>query len=352
MTPTVKLTLGIGICGAIAAYVIADLRFCGGPLSRALHPAGSTTCNAGTTADLVLATVGDYAIHRSQLERAVTERLWSEGRKFAELNPADRKLVRHAALDDLIDHELLRMKAKQNDLELVVSEAAIAERLRRFTARFASREELETAMKSQGIPSESALRERLAARIQQENYVESRIAPLVIVSDDEARTWYQENQQHLTIPERIEARHVFQPTLERDADEVKQALTTALAALTAKSKDFATLARELSDDQATKDHGGSLGWLTRDRLPADLAAPLFALPLNQPTLVRSKLGWHLVEVTARKPPEPRTFDQAKPEILTALEAVKRREATTGFRNKLRQFEAKSIVIHRELVDQE
>jgi parvulin-like peptidyl-prolyl isomerase len=205
-------------------------------------------------------------------------------------------------------------------------------------------------MRSQGIPDEQALRDRLAARLQQEKYVESRIAPLVKVTDEEARQWFDENHEHLAIPERVEARHVFLPTLERDAAEAQQTLTAALASLTDKSKDFATLARELSEDPTTKEQGGALGWLTRERLPADLAAPLFALPLNQPTLVRSKLGWHLLEVTGRKPAEPRTFDQAKPEILSALEAIKRRRATTEFRTELRKLEARNVVIFPDMID--
>ncbi len=47
-------------------------------------------------------------------------------------------------------------------------------------------------------------------------------------------------------------------------------------------------------------------------------------------------------VTARKPAEPRTFEQAKPEVLAALEAIKRRQATEDFRKSLRNSEAVKI----------
>jgi parvulin-like peptidyl-prolyl isomerase len=354
MTPLGKFSLRIGIYGAVFIYLICDLNFCGGPLSRKLRNSDPNSPDAIAKAKAagVVARVYGYEIHRSQLDRAVIERLWAEGKTLTDLPPAARQQIRFAVLEDLIDHELLRMKVKVNTFTLVVSEEEIAERLRRFNERFASKSELEAAMKSQGIPDEQALRERLTARLQQEKYVESRIAPLIKITDEEARDWYQANQQHLAIPERIEARHIFLPTLERDADEVKQSLTAALAELTAKTKDFPTLARELSDDPTTKDQGGSLGWITRDRLPADLAAPWFALPLQQPTLMRSKIGWHLVEITGRKPAEPRSFDQAKAEIFTALEAVKRRQASTAFRNELRKLEAKTVVIYREMVAQE
>ncbi|MCX6874451.1 MAG: peptidylprolyl isomerase [Verrucomicrobia bacterium] len=353
MTRHDRFVLRLGIYGAVFVYLICDLHFCGGPLSRHLRPADPQrpAATAKAKAGGVVARVYGYQIHRSQLERAVRERLWRDGRTLAELTPQNRQLIRYAALEDLIDHELLRTKVSVNTSDLTVSADEVNERLRRFTARFPTKPELEAAMAAQGLGGEQDLRERLAARIQQEKYVELRVAPLVKVSDEEARKWFEDNQQRLVTPERIEARHLFLPTLERDADAARQVLVGALAALTDKSKDFATLARELSEDPATKNRGGALGWMTRERLPDDLAVPLFTLPLNQPSLLRSKLGWHLIEVTARRPAEPRTFEQAKPEILSALEAVKRRQATTDFRNELRKFEARNIDIYRDMVEE-
>jgi parvulin-like peptidyl-prolyl isomerase len=351
MTSLGKFSLRLGIYAAAFVYLIVDLHFCGGPLSRRIKAGRAGRPVAIAKDPVIVARVYGYQIRRSQLERAVQERLWREGKTPAGLNPQNRKLIRYAALEDIIDHELLRTKVGVNARDLIVSNEEISERVSRFAARFANPLELEAAMLSQGIAGEQELRERLAARIQQEKYVELRIAPLIEVTAEDARKWFEENRQHLDTPERVEARHVFLPTLDRNADEVKQTLVRALATLTDRTKDFSTLSRELSEDPATKDNGGALGWMTRARLPADLAGPLFSLPLGQPSLVQSKLGWHLVEVTARKPAEPRSFEQALPEILTALEAVKRRQATTEFRNSLRRFEAKNIDIYRDRVEE-
>jgi parvulin-like peptidyl-prolyl isomerase len=353
MTHRVKFTLRLCIYGAVFTYLICDLHYCGGPLSRRLLHAGASRPAKPATAAPggIVARVYGYQIQRSQLERAVHERLWLEGKTLADISPQHRKLIRYAALEDLIDHELLRTKVGVNTFDLIVGEAELSDRVRRFNARFATKQELDTALASQGIAGEADLRDRLAARIQQEKYVEWRIAPLVEVTEDEARAWFAQNQQQLAIPERVEARHIFLPTLGRDADEVKLALEAALATLAAGTKDFATLARELSDDPLTKDCGGALGWMTRARLPADLAGPLFALPLHQPSLLRSKPGWHLLEVTARLPAAPRSFEQAKAEILSALTAVRRRKAAAEFRHSLRKFEAKNIEIYRDQIDE-
>lgn len=346
-----KFPLRLGIYGVVMAYLVGDLYLCDGPLSRRLKPADANGLAAAAAVDPVVARVGAYNIHRSQLERAVRERLWLEGRTLAGLAPPERRLIRQAALDDLIDHELLRTKARAHAAELQVADEEISERLSRFTAGFSNKQELADAMTAQGIASMQDLRDRLAARIQQEKYVEWRIAPLVKVTEAEARQWFEANQQHLATPGRVAARHVFLPTLERDADEAKRVLEAALADLTKETKGFATLARELSEDSLTKDGGGELGWMTRERLPAELADCLFSLPLNRPGLVRSKLGWHLIEVTARLSAEPRSYEQARPEIFSALEIVKRRQAAGECRAALRHFEANTIEIYPTRVEE-
>jgi parvulin-like peptidyl-prolyl isomerase len=204
-------------------------------------------------------------------------------------------------------------------------------------------------MKSQGITGDCGLRGMLTARIQQEKFVAKQIAPLVAITDAQARQWFDRNRDALTIPEQVEARHLFIPTLDQAPEAAKAKLAAALADLTAMRKDFATLAKEISDDPATQNTGGQLGWMTRDRLPADFAAPVFSLPLHQPSLVRSRIGWHLVEVTAHKPAEPQSFDQAKPEILAALETIQRRHAVTQCRTALRRLEASHIQVYHELM---
>lgn len=322
---------------AIALFFLSEACF-DLPILRRIIPSLSTKT------ENLAARVSGHPITRSQLERALAEQLWLEGKSVAGLAPADLKTARDAALQELIDHELLRLQVKAAAPPLLANDGEINERQQRLANRFESKAAFEAAMKPQGIPSERDLRARLAARICQEKFIERKIAPNISVTDEESRKWFLENQSSMTQPERVEARHIFIPTLDHPPEEAKKKLDEALVMLTEKKKDFATLAKEISEDPATKDSGGALGWMARDRLPADFSAPLFSLEPNKPTLVRSRLGWHLVEVTARKAGEPRSYEQAKAEILSALDAVKRRQAITDFRKALRKSEAVNIEI--------
>lgn len=340
MTSRAKFFLRLAICGVVVVYLAGDLGVGHGPLRRAVE-------RAMPPRSPVVARVLDFQITRSQLDRAVRERLWRAGKSLAALTPESRQLDRAAALDELIDHELLRVQATTHAAQLALSDTEISTRLRQFVSRFESPAAMASAMKSQGIVGERNLRDILAARLQQEKYLESEIGPLVEPTVEEARHWFDGNQHYLALPERVEVRHLFIPTLDHAPEAAKAILTSALADLTARTRDFATLAREISEDPATRDNGGSLGWMSRDRLPADFAVPVFALAMHQPTLVRTHLGWHLVEVTDRKPAEPRTYEQAKPEIFAALAAVKRRQLITQFRNTLRRREAANIKVFQE-----
>lgn len=323
---------------AAAGYLIADAFIFKGPASRWVSSIISPPQPP------LAAKVAGHPITISQLDRALAESLWLDGKTTSDLNPDELKTARAAALQELIDHELLRLQVKALSAQLPVTPAEIDERVRRLVGRFETKGALETAMKSQGIPNEEQLKARLAARIRQEKFLALRLAPASRVSDEEAREWFEKNQNAVSLPERIEVRHVFIPTLNHPPEEAKQKLDAALAELTEKKKDFPTLAKELSEDPATKDNGGSLGWMSRGRLPADFAVPAFSMEINQPALFRTKLGWHLVEVTARKPAEARTFEQAKPEILTALAAEKSRQAIGEIRNSLRKSSAAKIEI--------
>lgn len=341
-----KFPRRLAFCGILLLYLIGDLWIFSGPLRQKIDLAdpASPAALAHARAQGIIARVAGRPISESQLARAISERLWLEGKTTADLTPEALQATREAALHDLIDHELLAAAVSATPTAIAVDDEEIHARLRRLVGRFESKGALETAMKTQGIRDEPALRARLASQIRQEKFIAAQIDAVATVTDDAARAWFEKNHATLAFPERIALRHIFIPTLGTPPDAAKQTLEAALASLTAKTKDFLSLAREVSQDPATKDVGGSLGWTTRDRLPADFAAPVFSLETHVPSLVRSKLGWHLVEVTARKPAEPQSFDLAKPEIRNAMENLRRRDASQEFRAKLRQARAHEIQI--------
>jgi parvulin-like peptidyl-prolyl isomerase len=296
-----------------------------------------------------VARVLGHRILRSQLDRATVERLWLAGRSDKVLTQEERRAEQKAALDELIDHQLLRASTKETGSAFPVTETEIDEAVKRLAGRFESPDEMKAQLAAEGVDSEKELRLRLGARLQQQKFVESRIAPQIAVTDAEARAWHEKHAAALARPERLQARQVFLSTLNRDAAEARSLLQKAHDELTAKSKEFAALSSELNEDPRAKSEGGNLGWITRERLPADFSTPVFALPLNRPALVRTKLGWHLVEVTARKAAEPRNYDEAQAEVTAALQSARRAEAVAALRKSLREEHAGAIRVFTDMI---
>jgi len=347
MAANVRCRLHVAVCAAALLYLAGDLWTFEGPVKRWLtgFRPDSPRLIAKAKASGVVARVGFHPITRSQLDRAVRERLWLQGRDEAEVSAGERVVLRQRALEELIDELLLRIEANRRGTGVTATEPEIDEAYRRFAARFGEGE-LDIALRGQGMtPAE--LRQRLAARLEQEKTLELWLGDVGKIEEAEVRDWFAGHAAELAQPERLQARHVFLATLERKPDEAKRSLDQALMNLSAGKKDFAALASELSDDEATKAKGGELGWLVRDRLPADFAGAVFALPERSPALIRTSLGWHLVEVTGKQPAKPRTFEEAREEVVTALKAVKRREAVAAFRSALREREAGRIEVWRE-----
>jgi parvulin-like peptidyl-prolyl isomerase len=348
-----KFTLRFAIYLLVLGYLAADLFLFNGPLSKriqASHP-NSPESIAEAKARGVVARVFNHHITRSQLDRAIHERLFLEGKTLANLTHTEKKLVEYAALGELIDHELMRVKVKVNTHKLLVSDQEIDTRLERFMKKFSTRGELENALTTQGMGTMEDLRNRIAARIQQEKYIAMRVDPLAVVSEEEITEFYQTHLEDLEIPERIRARHVFISTLGTPPETAKQKLQTALDELNNGSKTFAQLTLSLSTDPATKSIAGDLGWMSRNRLPEDFANPVFLLKKNQPTLIRTKLGYHLVEVTDRLPAETPKLEAVRDEIHSALTTSKRHQAVIDFRTALRRFEEEKIDIFHDQLTQ-
>ena len=135
---TKGFVIRIFLFSALLIYLGADLYVFNGPLRKRIQRGlpDSPESIAAAKSQGVVARVLHLPILASQLERATKERLWLRGKKLDDLTPQQRRIERLAALDDLIDHQLLRIKTKHNATELPVAEAEVDEALKRLAARF------------------------------------------------------------------------------------------------------------------------------------------------------------------------------------------------------------------------
>lgn len=133
-----------------------------------------------------------------------------------------------------------------------------------------------------------------------------------------ARDVYASSRAKYTTPEQLTASHILFSTEKRSVDEATRLALDARAKLVA-GADFATLAKELSDEPAAKFTGGSLGAFPRGQMVPDFEKAAFALApgtLSEP--VRTSFGVHVIRVEKKTPEKVQTFEEARPAILAEL----------------------------------
>jgi peptidyl-prolyl cis-trans isomerase SurA len=101
--------------------------------------------------------------------------------------------------------------------------------------------------------------------------------------------------------EQTRARHLLlTPNALRD-EEATQALILQMRQRIQEGESLATLASEYSDDRASRQSGGDLGWVSPGQMvPAFEKAMQELEPGEVSQPVQSRFGWHLIEVEERR----------------------------------------------------
>jgi len=160
-------------------------------------------------------------------------------------------------------------------------------------------------------------------------------------TEAELEYYYEQNQDRFLKPEMVEARQILVsfPSLSPGEAERQAALGRAEAAKARldQGADFAALARELSDDRATSENGGSLGFLTRGSTFPELEEAAFGAPLNEVIgPVETPAGYHLIQVTTRRAagPEPLSNSEVRAELTGELKALRARQTAVNLLEEL------------------
>ena len=182
--------------------------------------------------------------------------------------------------------------------------------------------------------TEADLETYFQAHLAQYELPERRVAEYVVVDPvflrdgieltaEDIETYYNTSQSEFTHEERVRARHIL--VIGSSDAEVSAARTKIedLKRQVEAGEDFAALAREHSQDDATRDRGGELGFFGRGRYnPAleqaafdgqvgDLVGPIEA------SLI-SGTGFHLLEIQGRQPGGLQPLDEVEGAIRSRL----------------------------------
>ena len=160
------------------------------------------------------------------------------------------------------------------------------------------------------------------------------------ISEKEIQDYYQEHKDRFRQPERIRVRQILILVPPNAGPEkvakAKKKAEEVLARVKA-GEDFAELAKKYSEGP-TAGRGGDLGYFTRGRMVPAFEKAAFSLKKVGDTsgLVRTKFGFHIIELTGRQPARELPLEEARDRIVRQLESAKRREIRRSLAEELRK----------------
>ena len=113
-----------------------------------------------------------------------------------------------------------------------------------------------------------------------------------------------------TMVDQLHVRHILMRANEILDDAAVQQKARQVRAQILGGDDFATIAKSVSEDNASRADGGDLGWLSPGETVPEFEQTIANLPLNELSEpIKSRFGWHLVEVLERRSHD--TTDEVK-----------------------------------------
>ncbi len=337
-TPTKISLLKLALFGTALAYTAADVWFFEGPMWRTLHPEKPQPIDPA----LLAAEVQGEPITLAQLARYEAEQDMLAGR--SEPERARRPLY----LMEMVRHALLLNRTRYNDRNLPACREEAEAEVARLASRYPSAEVFEQALASQGYTRES-FTNRAEARLRESALLERALTPYTEPSEEDLRAAYENMQAELHIPARRELKHIFLATLNKDAEALRADAQSLLDKLAAGEADFATLARERSEDERSAPLGGVLGFMADDDKNPLPELPLFgdnAIPANTPTLARSKWGWHILLAGDIQPARVPTFEDVRASLASALGCARREQSLRDYLESDVKQNRKRIIFHQ------
>ena len=158
---------------------------------------------------------------------------------------------------------------------------------------------------------------------------EGAMADSITPSDDEIQDYYDFNASQYSTPGQVRASHILLRTEDQDEAAV-EARAAELATAARDGADFAELAREYSDDEATAELGGDLGLFERGRMVPEFEGVAFALDVDAVSdPVKSPFGYHVIKVTEKQEEAVQPLDEVRDSIVTTLRREQASSRTTS-----------------------
>lgn len=301
----------------------------------ALLLASASLASALPPADAVAAVVGDQAVYLSEIREILDQAGGNPGLESLPL--ADRAT---RVLGQLVDEKILLWRAKAETLQ--VSETEINSRVEQQIASATTQaggdaafaqalhERLGLSLSQYRTRMSRQLREQMLKQRLQEAHV-GRAEP----TREDVMSFYAEYKDSLPIlPDQVRVSQIvlkIKASAQREAKAKTEA--EALIERLRKGESFEDLAKANSQDPSVATNGGDIGFFKRGDLDPAYERAALALETGRYTLapVRSRFGWHVIELVGTRDQEFRTRHILRALLPTASDSDATRELADSLR---------------------
>lgn len=233
---------------------------------------------------------------------------------------------------DLIEKEVVRELVNQQGKKenLKIDTEIIEKEMASLRASYSSEEEFTKALKARKITLED-IKKSMQIDINARQLLNAQIKGKINISDEEVKKYYDKNKAKFVRPEAYHTRHIlaafFPPEALRNqtiqelqknkeyfARIAEEKIDKIMAELK-KGADFEELAKNRSDDESSRKNGGDLDFIYKGVFDASFDEAAGKLkPGEISEKVKTRFGFHILQLIETKPSETAPFDEMKPGI--------------------------------------
>ncbi len=318
--PAFILAVGLALGGQQPAQPAAA------PQPPAQQPAGAQPTANQDQNSIVVARVSGEAVTEKEVLEAINQ-LASRQQMDAQQMKQKDTLLFNQAVDNVIATVLLRNEAR--DKKLTAEPSKTNEAYETIHKRFKTEDEFKKALAAQGL-DEAGLRKALEENILVSMAVEAAVQNVPAATDAEINKFYDENPKYFEQPEQAHAAHILlrvQPnSTPEQKTEIRKRLEGIRADVESKNITFAEAATKNSDDKASAQKGGDLGFFPRGRMVKPFEDAAFSSPAGTLTpVIETQFGYHLIQVIEVKPAGKMSLAEASDKIKSYLEGKSKQD---------------------------
>jgi parvulin-like peptidyl-prolyl isomerase len=287
----------------------------------------------------IVAVIGTDVILQSELDERARPYLGEAERETdPKIREKKKTTITREVLERMIDEQLIVQQAA--DLKVTVTSEDVDKGVEEVKHQNnINTEQFLSALKEQGMTLAS-YRQDLKRQITRLKVVGIAVRSRVTVSDDDVKTYYEQNVKSTGVDRKVHASHIFISIPENATVaqlEEKRAFAGELVRKARQGEDFAKLARENSEDAATRKEGGDLGWFGKGSLPPAVEEIVFGMdPGEVGGPIRAERGFHVIKLMDRKDEQVRPFNEVKEQLRVALFSQEMEKQTRSWLQELRK----------------